>query len=136
METEAMTAGVRDVLAERQRQIDVEGWTAEHDAQHSPDDLYHAALCYIIAGGPDSKCPAGWPWDLEWWKPKDRRRNLVRAGALFLAATDRAKAASLQHVAIEMAGRSQQCMRMIDKFDFDATAQKLKEISDRMNRSR
>lgn len=31
----------------------------------------------------------GWPWADEWWKPKDRRADLVRAGALILAEIDR-----------------------------------------------
>jgi hypothetical protein len=30
-----------------------------------------------------------WPWDRKWWKPKDRRRDLVRAGALILAEIER-----------------------------------------------
>lgn len=30
-----------------------------------------------------------WPWDREWWKPKDRRRNLVRAAALLIAEIER-----------------------------------------------
>ena len=30
-----------------------------------------------------------WPWDRQWWKPKSRRRNLVRAAALLIAAIER-----------------------------------------------
>jgi len=30
-----------------------------------------------------------WPWDPKWWKPKDRRRDLVRAAALIIAEIDR-----------------------------------------------
>lgn len=33
--------------------------------------------------------PSGWPWDAAWWKPKNRRRNIVRAGALALADKER-----------------------------------------------
>jgi hypothetical protein len=33
--------------------------------------------------------PMGWPWDATWWKPKDRRSNLIRAGALMLAEKER-----------------------------------------------
>ena len=35
--------------------------------------------------------PFGWPhtWDASWWKPKDRRRDLVRAGALIIAEIER-----------------------------------------------
>jgi hypothetical protein len=30
-----------------------------------------------------------WPWSVQWWKPKDRRRDLVRAGALIVAEIER-----------------------------------------------
>jgi len=30
-----------------------------------------------------------WPWGKEWWKPSDRRRDLVKAGALIAAEIDR-----------------------------------------------
>lgn len=33
--------------------------------------------------------PEGWPWDDVWWKPKDPRTNLVKAGALILAEIER-----------------------------------------------
>lgn len=41
-----MSKAITDVLAERQRQKDVEGWTEEHDDQHKNHDLAHAAACY------------------------------------------------------------------------------------------
>lgn len=78
------------IKAERQRQIEKEGWTADHDSQHLPRELAEAANAYRLAPGPDVACPEGWPWEDHWWKPKDRLRNLVRAGALYLAASDRA----------------------------------------------
>jgi len=39
-----LTAAARDVLAERQRQIAVEGWTPEHDDRHDPGELSGPAL--------------------------------------------------------------------------------------------
>jgi hypothetical protein len=30
-----------------------------------------------------------WPWGGDWWKPKDRRRDLVRAAALIVAEIER-----------------------------------------------
>lgn len=30
-----------------------------------------------------------WPWDAKWWKPKNTRRDLVRAGALIVAELER-----------------------------------------------
>lgn len=33
--------------------------------------------------------PVSWPWDFQWFKPSDDRRNLVKAGALILAELER-----------------------------------------------
>ncbi len=33
--------------------------------------------------------PTFWPWFAQWWKPGDRRRELVKAGALILADIER-----------------------------------------------
>jgi hypothetical protein len=84
---EPMTQAARDVLAERQRQISVEGWTPEHDDGNFSGDLARAAACYALDGLPTLQ-PV-WPWDADWWKPKDRRGNWVRAAALVLAEIER-----------------------------------------------
>jgi hypothetical protein len=84
------------IRAERRRQIDVEGWSAAHDDAHYTGDLLRAAGCYFAHGTFDMKTrqflsdgtPVGWPWDEGWWKPKDPRRDLERAGALCLAEID------------------------------------------------
>lgn len=98
LQTQGVPAGVpmsdaardaaRDVLAERQRQISVEGWTPEHDDEHSFEEMAFAASCYACADEGEAP-PAVWPWDWKWWKPKGRRRNLVKAGALILAEIER-----------------------------------------------
>lgn len=86
------------IRAERQRQIEAEGWTPEHDAEHEPGHLLRAGVIYLWHGtdkaAPMDKdgAPLGWPWEPQWWKPKDRRRNLIRAGALMLAEKDAIKA--------------------------------------------
>lgn len=109
----ALTKAAQDVLAERQRQVSVEGWTPEHDDQHGDGSMAQAAACYAATmaskgqsesfdssgGRGDSpvwsrrsfRVPLLWPmsWHAEWWKPKDRRRNLVRAAALLLAEIER-----------------------------------------------
>jgi len=95
----------RAVVRERRRQIAEEGWTPEHDDEHADGQLAQAAATYAAAAaldGPDASVMqdsgaggtphhilAMWPWDMEWWKPKDRRRNLERAGALILAELER-----------------------------------------------
>jgi hypothetical protein len=38
--------GIKLIAAERQRQIEVEGLTAEHDAEHNAGELAMAAACY------------------------------------------------------------------------------------------
>ena len=82
-----MSNGHALILQERWRQVKEEGWTAEHDDMHEEGAPADAAKCYQEAQGPDAPCnDAFWPWDLAWWKPKDRKRNLIRAGALYLAA--------------------------------------------------
>lgn len=78
-----------DVLLERHRQIDVEGWTPEHDDEHDGGEMAWAAACYITATPEGFSDYLQWPWSAEWWKPRDRRRNLVRAGALLLAEIER-----------------------------------------------
>jgi hypothetical protein len=84
--------GIDLIQDERQRQILVEGFTPEHDEEHDPGDLSSAGECYLTAAGPDAPLLLHlWPWAPEWWKPKDIQRNWVRAGALFLAAADRAQ---------------------------------------------
>lgn len=108
----AETAAVRDVLAERRRQIDVEHWTPQHDDSHSHRELSLAAMAYCQVSTLHlddtssfaSTPPSYWPWAPAWWKPKNRRRNLVKAAALILAEIerlDRAAAPSQRHNAIQ-----------------------------------
>ena len=81
--------GCELIAQERERQIAKEGWTPEHDAQHDMGQLVDAARCYCGAFHANATMSSAWPWDAEWWKPKDRIRNLVRAGALIAAEIDR-----------------------------------------------
>lgn len=105
------TAAVNDVLEERRRQITVEGWRIEHDDEHIRGELARAAACYAFVGAlPDehsrdihasalwgtaegivSVVGEIWPetWDAHWFKPRNRRRDLVRAAALLLAEIER-----------------------------------------------
>lgn len=90
---DTMTKAAADVLAERKRQIEVEGWTPEHDDEHSRGEMATAGALYVLHGGayyaPPFAPPMLWPWADHWWKPKDRRSNLVRAAALLLAEIER-----------------------------------------------
>ena len=102
-----MSAGAADVLAERRRQQTDEGWTRPHDDAHSDGSLAAAAAVYAMTGSQpelrisqadyNATLKALWPisWDRGWFKRKDSRRDLVRAGALIIAEIerlDRAKA--------------------------------------------
>lgn len=97
-----------EIADERRRQVQVEGWTTEHDDEHAGGEMAVAAACYALpderrgmsggywAGGgrdPDDyfipACPSLWPWHGSWWKPKDRRRDLIRAAALIVAEIER-----------------------------------------------
>lgn len=85
-----------DVQAERRRQITAEGWTPEHDDEHSHGQIARAAACYALAGSsaPNDGTAAllvslAWPWDQQWWKPTTPRRDLVKACALALAEIER-----------------------------------------------
>lgn len=97
----AESDAVRDVVAERQRQQakkpDGEGWTPEHDDMHTGGELAAAAACYAVPALTQVAPPAAqwWPWNYNWWKPKDRRSDLVRAGALILAEIERLDRAAL-----------------------------------------
>lgn len=97
-----VTAAAADVLAERQRQQSVEGWTPEHDDLHDSGELAGAAACYahytnargwVFPTDPgnyqSADEPNNWPWDPAWWKPTNPRRDLVKAGALILAEIER-----------------------------------------------
>lgn len=99
-EAEATSQAARDVLAERQRQVSVEGWDDIHDDCNDKSELAQAAACYALSGTPADeavfihgrwKDPRDlfWPWDRAWWKPTNRRRDLVKAGALILAEIER-----------------------------------------------
>ncbi|MGC0155378.1 hypothetical protein ACPRNU_23205 [Chromobacterium vaccinii] len=83
---------IEEIAAERRRQVEVEGWTPEHDDKHHDYTLARAAGCYAMhtlafpAGDP----PPFWPWDRGWWKPSpDKRRNWIKAAALLVAAIER-----------------------------------------------
>ena len=92
--------GIEIIAEERQRQIEKDGWSPEHDDEHKDYELSKAAQQYThtaILVGKGFKLnrrgipvPYGWPWNREWWKPsEDPIRNLAKAGALIAAEIDR-----------------------------------------------
>lgn len=88
----AITRATLDVLTERRRQVEAEGWTPDHDDEHAPGEMSQAAACYAKYGdwaAYRNTAPNDWPWHESWWKPSDSRRNLVKAAALILAEIER-----------------------------------------------
>lgn len=85
---ENTTPAARDVLAERRRQVEVEGMTNNGDDRYQAAELPRAAASYILNGAND-EAPAIWPWAKTWWKPRDARANYVRAASLLLAEIER-----------------------------------------------
>lgn len=113
-----VSPGAALIAAERQRQVEQEGWDAEHDEDHTDQSLVLAAVCYALpaklrgrktirerddVSGGRGECPVWgdvsrrvpkfWPesWWSGWWRPNryDRVRELVKAGALIAAEIDR-----------------------------------------------
>lgn len=89
-----------DVVAERERQKSFEGFDEAHDDSHDKGELACAAACYLVACLPQSAWGRQmvraqhffndwWPWTKNWWKPRDRRRNLVKSAALIIAEIER-----------------------------------------------
>ncbi|MEF3690234.1 ead/Ea22-like family protein [Citrobacter freundii] len=102
LEARAFNPAILDVVAERQRQVSAEGWTPAHDDQHRNNDMAFAAACYAFHAAAASwdledggvpydshPVPKNWPWEPDWWKPTDPRRDLVKAGALIIAEIER-----------------------------------------------
>lgn len=92
---------IDEIAAERHRQIETEGWSAEHDDEHGNAEMSRAAAAYALSasliGYPAdpfqhrirTAIDIVWPWSWEWFKPKNVRRDLIRAAALLVAEIER-----------------------------------------------
>lgn len=87
-----MKTAIELIADERKRQIEVEGYTPEHDDEHVNGELAKAAAVYSM---PERKrygwVSAFWPWDLRFWKPtpENRIRELVKSASLVVAEIER-----------------------------------------------
>lgn len=90
------------ITTERQRQIEDENYSQEHDDEHINGELAQAASCYAWPAPRPIVVKKAWPWALEDWKPElfgvgadddekraARIRVLIKAGALLAAEIDR-----------------------------------------------
>lgn len=97
--------GINDVSAERLRQIDVEGYSPEHDDEHTGGELAAAGACYAMHASLELAenirqfgVPVWWPFPAsEWNLAVDKRQNLVKAAALIIAEIDRIDRARLKN---------------------------------------
>jgi hypothetical protein len=88
---------IAEIGRERRRQIETENWSLAHDDEHAGGQLALAGAAYAMASHlpllsmnkPQPDVPAIWPWDPEWWKPTNPRRNLIKAAALIVAEIER-----------------------------------------------
>lgn len=85
-----MTIGIiREIELERRRQISAEGYTTDHDDAHDRGELAGGAAYYAIMSTRPRFIPSGlWPFR-DPPKAADRRRELVKAGAMIVAEIER-----------------------------------------------
>jgi hypothetical protein len=82
--------GLSLITAERLRQIAVEGYTPEHDAEHGGGELALAAAAYALAAScRQNQGAVWWPWDSGYKPGPQPLDSLVKAGALIAAEIDR-----------------------------------------------
>lgn len=92
-----------DVLNERQRQIEKEGYSTAKDDLYVSNELVRGGAGYVnhVVGRSwtynkempevyqNEEVPEFWPWADNFWKPKSPREDLVRAAALLIAEIER-----------------------------------------------
>jgi len=122
-------SGIELIANERKRQIEKEGWDADHDSRHENNELSWAAICYaapeeMIAHGEidvsnkrygdTPSCYSSvsvpfdpWPWDTLYDKRKkhNRLKRLIIAGALIAAEIDLIQANKSLHLTAEKCGK-------------------------------
>lgn len=99
--------GLQLIEAERRRQVEDEGFSAEHDAKLRRGNLALAAVAYAAkavkdidyhnrSGGLEAAIRL-WPWQPSDYRPtpNDPIRELVKAGALIAAEIDKLLAAGV-----------------------------------------
>ena len=81
-----------DIIAERNRQIEL-GYDAEHDDEHTNNQLARAAASYAVGGGLfkiQLNVPLQvWPYQWYYEDEKTEREKLVIAAALLVAEIER-----------------------------------------------
>lgn len=100
MESRRLAAEIL-ILQERERQKRSEGFDVRDDDTYVGGELYRAGWCYLMHHTGDltmnttTGVPVSFPWHRRWWKPRNRRDDTLRAGALFLAEKERCERAGI-----------------------------------------
>lgn len=90
--------GIKIIARERKRQLEVKGYTPEHDDEHYQGELAKAAICYAIPNRAAIQAVTWWPWanapvvNHNIHNPRGRKsriHELAKAGALIAAEIDR-----------------------------------------------
>lgn len=95
-----MKTGIEIIAQERLEQIEKHLFTAQNDSEYTSNELIRCAICYLMADnldltqnedGENLIVSGYWPWAVKWWKPapKNRIKELAKAGALIAAEIDR-----------------------------------------------
>ena len=82
-------------MKERAEHYSREGFAPVHDDKYNGNELVSAAIAYAHAMNDRATCGGAWPWNIS-WKPKTRRRNLVKAASLLIAAIEKIDRAAAQ----------------------------------------
>lgn len=92
-----MKTGIELIAAERNRQIEEKGWTAEHDDSHKKEELAMAAVAFALPDSIYGLKRTFWPFGNPCLahfngytqNKQERIRELAKAGALIAAEIDR-----------------------------------------------
>jgi hypothetical protein len=100
------------------------------DDAYQNGEMAQAAACYASCAGKPNILTTQWPWGRATWKPSaDRRRDLVKAGALILAEIERIDRESLiQRAYVERDAEGWWSHPdYLKEFDEEATSEQLEE---------
>lgn len=120
-ESHGIRTGMTRISTERMRQGLVEGWSPDHDDEHTKGELATAASIYAMAAGMlltegttveavkatiiEQPWRFGWPWDASWLKlDGGPERCLEKAGALCASELDRLMRLNSQNDQVDLTG--------------------------------
>lgn len=96
-----------DVLHERNRQVNEEGYSINHDDQHTNGELALGSAAYAIASTGElnfDHARTVWPFDQHDFKPQGDRRDLIKSEAMGLAEIERLDRLNLKRTGEQMFG--------------------------------